>query len=93
MIAYARSAGISGTWFWTSPIFRVAFVAILVATALCGQRAMIVAVRARRTSGITPLAGWLTAAGAGLLVSDYPAARVAGRVAFAGSPAELCACD
>ncbi len=25
--------------------------------------------------------------------SDYPAARVAGRVAFAGSPAELCACD
>lgn len=65
LIAYA---GPLGYWylFWTSPIFRVAFVAILVATPLW-TATVLVAVRTRN-GWRHSAAGWLTAAGAGLLV-------------------------
>jgi len=65
VIAYVGPLGF-WYWFWTSPIFRVAFVAILVATAVWAV-AMLVTVRVlERWHG--SVAGWLTAAGAGLLV-------------------------
>ena len=65
LIAYA---GPLGCWylFWTSPIFRVAFVTVLVATPLW-TASVIVAVCARQ-EWRHAAAGWLTAAGAGLLV-------------------------
>jgi hypothetical protein len=65
VIAYASPLGF-WYWFWTSPIVRVAFVAIVVATAVWAVT-VIVAVRVLE-GWHGSIAGWLTAVGAGLLV-------------------------
>ena len=65
LIAYAGPLGF-WYWFWTSPIFRVALVTILVATPIWA----VYAINAVRVpDGWRGHVGsWLTAAGAGLLV-------------------------
>jgi hypothetical protein len=65
VIAYASPLGF-WYWFWTSPVFRVVFVSIVVATAVWAVT-VIVAVRVLE-GWHGSIAGWLTAVGAGLLV-------------------------
>jgi Glycosyl hydrolase family 67 C-terminus len=65
LIVYAGPLGF-WYWFWTSPIFQVVVVTIAVAMPLWAAAVILVV---RLLEGWrAPMAGWLTAAGAGLLV-------------------------
>jgi hypothetical protein len=65
LIAYTGPLGF-WYWFWTSPFFRIVFVTIVVAMPLWAAGVILV-VRLRE-GWRAPLAGWLMAVGAGLLV-------------------------